>query len=88
LLSINVSSNLISVDFSFYICVYSVLSQLSRIIANNDDSYKTAVYQNVHGCILEVNSTRFGTKLPVDMCILCKVFTPTSNSPDLKHGSQ
>jgi len=34
LLSVNVLSNLISADFTFYNCVYSVLSQLSRIIPN------------------------------------------------------
>jgi len=43
----NVLSNLISADFSFHNCVYSVLSQLSRIIANNGDSHKSSMYQNV-----------------------------------------
>jgi len=63
LLSVNVLSNLISADFSFYYCVYSVLSQLSRLTANNGDSHKTSVYQNVQVCILELNSTRIGIKL-------------------------
>jgi len=28
--------------------------------------------QNVYACILEVNSTRIGIKLPVDICVMCK----------------
>jgi len=43
LLSVNVLSNSISADFSFYFCVYSVLSQLSRIVRNNGESHKTSV---------------------------------------------
>jgi len=72
LLSVNVLSNSISTDFSFYNCVYSVLTQLSRIIANNGDSHKSSMQQNVYACILEVNSTRIGIKLPVDICVMCK----------------
>jgi len=37
LLLVNVLSNSISADVSFYYCVYSVLSQLSRIVPNNGD---------------------------------------------------
>jgi len=65
-LSVNVLSNSISADFSFYYCVYSVLSHLSRIVANNGDSHKSSMYQNIQTCILVVNSTRIGIKLPVD----------------------
>jgi len=46
LLSVNVLSNSISADFSFYCCVYSVLSQLSRIVPNNGDSHKSSMHQN------------------------------------------
>jgi len=67
LLSVNVLSNLISADFSFYYCVYSALNQLSRTVPNNGDSHKSSIYQNVQTCILEVNSTRIGIKLPVDI---------------------
>jgi len=67
LLSVNVLSNSISADFSFYYCVYSVLSQLSRIAPNNGDSHKCSMYQNVQTCILEVNRTRIGIKPPVDV---------------------
>jgi len=58
LLSVNVLSNSISAGFSFYYCIYSVLSQLSRTISNNGDSHKISLYQNVQTCILEVDSTR------------------------------
>jgi len=84
----NVLSNLISADCSFYNCAYSVLSQLSRIISNNGGSHKSSIYQNVQACILQVNSTRIGIKLPVDMCVLRKIFIPTRNGPDFKHASQ
>jgi len=67
LLLVNVLSNSISADFSFYYCVCSVLSQLSRIVPNNGDSHKSSKHQNVRTCILEVNSIRIGIKLPVDM---------------------
>jgi len=60
-------SNSISADFSFYYCVYSVLSQLSRIVRNSGDSHQCSMYQNVQTCILEVVSTRIGLKLPVDI---------------------
>jgi len=60
-------SNSISAAFSFCYCVYSVLSQLSRIVPNNGYSHKSSMYQNVQTCILEVNSTRIGIKLPVDI---------------------
>jgi len=56
LLSVNVLSNPISADFSFYYCVYSGLSQLSRIAPNNGDSHKSSMYQNVQTCNLEVKS--------------------------------
>ena len=48
-------------------CVHSGLSQLSRIVPNNDNSHKSSMYQTVQTCILEVNSTRIGIKLPVDI---------------------
>jgi len=54
LLSVNVLSNSISAHFSFYYCVYSVLSQLSRIVPDNGDSHKSSMYQNVQTFILEV----------------------------------
>jgi len=54
LLSVNVSSNSISADFSFYYSVYSVISQLSRTVPN------------IQTCILEVATTRIGIELPVD----------------------
>jgi len=58
LLSINVG-NSISAHVSFYYCVYSVFSQLSRIVPNKGDSNKSSMYQNVQTCILEVNITRW-----------------------------
>jgi len=67
LLSVNILNNSISADFPFYCCVYSVLRQLSRIVPNNGDSHKGSMYQNVQTCILEVNNTRIGIKLPVDI---------------------
>jgi len=79
--SVNVLSNSVPVDFSFYYCVHSVLSRLSRIAPNNSDSYKSSMYQNVQTCILEVNSTTIGIKLS-------KIFTPTRNALDSKHASQ
>jgi len=39
--------NSVSADFSFYYCVCSVLSQLSRIVRNNGDAHKSSMYQNV-----------------------------------------
>jgi len=38
--------------------------------------------------MLEVNSAGISNTRPVDMCVLCKVFTPTRNPPDFKHASQ
>ena len=68
LLSVNVLSNSISADFSFCYCVYSVLSQLSRIVPNNGDSHKiVCTKMSKLSCILEVNSTRIGIKLSVDI---------------------
>jgi len=64
---LNVLSNSISADFSVYYCVYSVLNQLSRTVPNNGDSHKSSMHQNVQTCVLEVNSTRIGIKLPVDI---------------------
>jgi len=70
--SVNVLSNSISADFSFYYCVCSVLSQLSSTVPINGDSHKSSRHENVQTCILEVNSIRIGIKLPVDMtwCIV------------------
>jgi len=85
LLSVNVLSNSITVDFSFYHGVYSDSSQLSRIAPNNGDSHRRSMCQNVQTCILEVNSTRIGIQLK---CVLCKVFTPTRSALDFKHASQ
>jgi len=62
LLSVNVSSNLISADFSVN-CVYSVLSQLSRIVPNNGDSHKRGMSLNVQTCLLEVVSTGIGIQV-------------------------
>jgi len=67
LLSVNVLSNSISADFSFYYCVYFVLNQLSRTVPNGGDSHKSSMYQNVQTCVLEVNCSRIGIKLPVDI---------------------
>jgi len=41
-------------------------------VPNNGDSHKSSMYQNVQTCILEVNSTRIGIKLPVDIvhCVI------------------
>jgi len=72
LLSVNVVSNSISADFSFYYCVYSVLSQLSRIVGNIGNSHKSSMYQNVQTCILVAYSTRIGTTLPVDIVYCVK----------------
>jgi len=66
-LSVNLFSNSISTDFSFSYCVYSALSQLSRIVPHNGDSHKSIMYQNVQTCILEVNSAIISNKLPVDI---------------------
>jgi len=76
LLSVNVLSNSISADFSFYYCVYSVSSQLTRIVPNNGDSHKSSMYQNVYSCIVEVNSTRIGVKLPVDLVYCARSSLP------------
>jgi len=40
---------------------------LSIIVPNNGDSHKRSLYQNVQISILEVNITRIGIELPVDM---------------------
>jgi len=76
LLSVNVLSSSISADFSFYCCVYSVLSQLSRTVPNNGDSHKRSMYQNVQTCILEVNSTRIVVELPVDIVYCVRSLLP------------
>ena len=88
LLSVNVLSISISADFSFYYCIYFLLSYLTRIVPNNGDSPKSSrpMYQNLQGCIFEANSTRISIKLPVD--IVYKVFTPTRSALDFKHASQ
>ena len=54
LLSVNVLSNSVSADLSFYYCVYSVLSQLSSIVRSNGDSHESSMYHTVLTCILEV----------------------------------
>jgi len=36
-------------------------------VPNNGDSHKSSMHQNVQTCVLEVNSTRIGIKLPVDI---------------------
>jgi len=64
LLSVNVFKYLDICHLSVYHCVYSVLSQLSRIVANNGDSHKRGIYQNVQTCILEIDSTGIGIKVP------------------------
>jgi len=75
LLSVNFVSNSISANFSLYYYVYSVSSQLSRIVPNIGDSHKSSMYQNVQTCFLEVTSTRIGIKLPVDnvYCVWCSL---------------
>jgi len=65
--SVNVLSNSTSADITFYYCVYSVLSHSSRIVRNSSDSHKSSMHQNAQTCILEVNSTRIGIKLPFDI---------------------
>ena len=83
---VNVWSNAIYADFSFYYCVYSVLSHLSRIVPNNGDSHKSSMHQNVQTCMLEVNSTRIGIKLPVDIVYCVRSLLP--HALDFKHASQ
>jgi len=46
------------------------------------------MYQNIQTCILQVNCTRIGIKLPVYIMYYAKVFTPTRNALDFKHASQ
>jgi len=68
LLSVNVLSNSISANFFLSLhlfCCKSVIRQLSRIVPNNGDSHKSSMYQNVQTCILQVNCTRIGIKLPL-----------------------
>jgi len=46
------------------------------------------MYQNVQTCILEVNSTRTGIELPVNIVYCVRSSLPTRNALDFKHASQ